>query len=93
MAIGTPISQWCPAEPRGTRLEPELFYGAGRLWIRCHRVVQHGTRQWRSIHGAGIAQVIPTKVAVIVSTPALQTNFSPTSAAFWQQVYLDMATV
>jgi len=30
---------------------------------------------------------------VIVSTPALQTNFSPASAAFWQQVYLDMATV
>jgi len=30
---------------------------------------------------------------VIVSTPALQTNFSPTSAAFWQQVHLDMATV
>jgi hypothetical protein len=43
--------------------------------------------------GAGIAQVYPDNVAVIVSTPALQTNFSPTSAAFWQQVYLDMATV
>jgi hypothetical protein len=43
--------------------------------------------------GAGIAQVYPDGVAVIVSTPALQTNFSPTSAAFWQQVYLDMATV
>jgi hypothetical protein len=42
---------------------------------------------------AGIAQVYPDNVAVIVSTPALQTNFSPTSAAFWQQVYLDMATV
>jgi hypothetical protein len=42
---------------------------------------------------AGIAQVYPDGVAVIVSTPALQTNFSPTSAAFWQQVYLDMATV
>jgi len=40
-----------------------------------------------------IAQVYPDGVAVIVSTPALQTNFSPTSAAFWQQVYLDMATV
>src|SRR5205814_5746599 len=24
---------------------------------------------------------------------ALQTNFSPTSAAFWQQVYLDMANL
>jgi len=42
---------------------------------------------------AGIAQVYPDGVPVIVSTPALQTNFSPTSAAFWQQVHLDMATV
>lgn len=42
---------------------------------------------------AGIAQRYPDQSAVVVSTPALQTNFSPTSAAFWQQVYLDMATV
>lgn len=42
---------------------------------------------------AGIAQRYPDETAVIVSTPALQTNFSPTSATFWQQVYLDMATV
>lgn len=42
---------------------------------------------------AGIAQVYPDGVAVIVSTPALQTNFSPTSEAFWQQVHLDMATI
>ena len=42
---------------------------------------------------AGIAQVYPDGVSVIVSTPALQTNFSPTSAAFWQQVHLDMATI
>jgi hypothetical protein len=42
---------------------------------------------------AGIAQCYPDETAVVVSTPALQTNFSPTSAAFWQQVHLDMATV
>jgi hypothetical protein len=41
----------------------------------------------------GIAQVYPDQTAVVVSTPALQTNFSPTSASFWQQVYLDMATL
>jgi hypothetical protein len=28
-----------------------------------------------------------------LSTPSLQTNFSPTSTAFWKQVYLDMATL
>ncbi len=43
--------------------------------------------------GAGIAQRYPDGVAVVVSTPALQTNFSPTSATYWQQVYLDMAAV
>jgi hypothetical protein len=30
---------------------------------------------------------------VWVNTPALQTNFSPASTAFWQQVYLDMGNV
>lgn len=42
---------------------------------------------------AGIAQQYLDGTPVMVSTPALQTNFSPTSAAFWQQVHLDMATV
>jgi hypothetical protein len=40
---------------------------------------------------AGIAQRYPDQTAVIVSTPALQTNFSPQSVAFWQQVYSDAA--
>jgi hypothetical protein len=42
---------------------------------------------------AGIAQRYPDQAAVLLNTPSLQTNFSPISAAFWQQVYLDMATV
>jgi hypothetical protein len=42
---------------------------------------------------AGIAQRYPDQTAVLLNTPSLQTNFSPTSAAFWQQVHLDMATV
>jgi hypothetical protein len=41
---------------------------------------------------AGIAQRYPNG-PVWVNTPALQTNFSPASTAFWQQVYLDMAQV
>jgi hypothetical protein len=40
----------------------------------------------------GIAQRYPD-APVWVSTPALQTNFSPASLAFWQQVYSDMAQV
>ncbi len=42
---------------------------------------------------AGMAQRYPSGEAVLLNTPALQTNFSPTSIAFWEQVYLDMADV
>lgn len=42
---------------------------------------------------AGIAQRGPGPAGdpVIVSTPALQTNFSPASIAFWEQAYRDTA--
>jgi hypothetical protein len=43
--------------------------------------------------GAGIAQRYPDQTAALLTTPSLQTNFSPTSTTFWQQVYSDMATV
>jgi len=39
----------------------------------------------------GIAQRYNDGSAVQLTTPALQTNFSPTSAAFWERVYSDMA--
>jgi hypothetical protein len=42
---------------------------------------------------AGIAQRYPNGDAAWLNTPALQTNFSPASTAFWKQVYLDMAGV
>jgi hypothetical protein len=42
---------------------------------------------------AGIAQRYPDGAPAWLNTPALQTNFSPASTAFWQQVYLDMAGV
>ncbi len=42
---------------------------------------------------AGIAQRYPDGSPCLVNTPALQTNFSPQSLAYWQQVYLDMATL
>ncbi len=42
---------------------------------------------------AGIAQRYPSEAAVLLTTPSLQTNFSPTSTAFWQQVYQDMAGI
>jgi len=41
----------------------------------------------------GVAQVYPSQAPVLLNTPSLQTNFSPTSTNFWQQVYTDMATV
>ena len=42
---------------------------------------------------AGIAQRYPDGSPVLLNTPALQTNFSPVSLAFWRQVYLDMANL
>ena len=42
---------------------------------------------------AGIAQRYPNGNPAWVNTPALQTNFGPSSTAFWKQVYLDMANV
>jgi hypothetical protein len=40
---------------------------------------------------AGIAQRCPAGDPVLLATPALQTNFSPTSTAFWKQAYRDLA--
>ena len=42
---------------------------------------------------AGIAQRYPNGAAVILDTPAIQTNFSPTSLAYWQSVHLEMAAL
>ncbi|HML15621.1 MAG TPA: hypothetical protein VK419_01295 [Bryobacteraceae bacterium] len=40
---------------------------------------------------AGIAQVGPAGDPILLPTPSLQTNFSPTSLAFWQQAYAEIA--
>ncbi|MGA3186926.1 MAG: hypothetical protein ABSF22_07420 [Bryobacteraceae bacterium] len=42
---------------------------------------------------AGIAQEGPAGDPILLPTPSLQTNFSPTSLAFWQQVYSEMAAI
>ena len=41
----------------------------------------------------GLAQRRTDGTPVVVNTPAVQTNFSPASIAFWTQIYLDMATL
>ncbi|MGA7414197.1 MAG: hypothetical protein WBW33_27245, partial [Bryobacteraceae bacterium] len=41
----------------------------------------------------GLAQRRTDGSPVVVNTPAVQTNFSPESIAFWTQIYLDMATL
>jgi hypothetical protein len=40
---------------------------------------------------AAIAQRYPDNTAVLLNTPAIQTNFSPVAIDYWKQVYLDMA--
>jgi hypothetical protein len=42
---------------------------------------------------AGIAQRSPTGDPILLPTPSLQTNFSPTSLAFWQEVYAELAAI
>ena len=42
---------------------------------------------------AGIAQMGPSGDPILLPTPSLQTNFSPTSLAFWQEVYAEMAAI
>jgi len=49
--------------------------------------LQHGDPSLET----GIAQRYPSGAPALLNTPALQTNFSPESTAFWKQVYLDMA--
>lgn len=39
----------------------------------------------------GMAQRYPDGSAVVLNTPAIQTNFSPTALQYWTQLYLDMA--
>lgn len=51
--------------------------------------LQHGDPD----EDAGIAQRYYNGWPVRLLTPALQTNFSPISTAFWAQVYLDMAVI
>ena len=41
----------------------------------------------------GIAQMGPAGEPILLPTPSLQTNFSPTSLAFWQVVYSEMAGI
>ena len=42
-------------------------------------------------HAAGMAQRYYDGTPVVLDTPAIQTNFSPTAIAFWQEVYVNMA--
>jgi hypothetical protein len=42
---------------------------------------------------AGIGQRYSTGAAVMLNTPALQTNFSPVSRAYWEKVHLEMADI
>jgi hypothetical protein len=42
---------------------------------------------------AGIAQLYPDGSAAWLNTPALQTNFSPASLAYWREVHRDMADI
>ena len=62
-------------------------YGHDAVTTALSMEIQHGDPS----PTVGIAQRYPSQMAVVVNTPALQTNFSPISTAFWQQAYADLA--
>jgi hypothetical protein len=64
-------------------------YGVTNITAAFSTELQHGDPS----EAAGIAQRYPDNTPVLVNTPALQTNFSPESLAYWQQVHLEMAQI
>lgn len=64
-------------------------FGRDAVTIAFSTELQHGDPSV----AAGIAQRYPSGSAVMVNTPALQTNFSPQSTQFWRDVYLEMAQI
>jgi hypothetical protein len=70
-----------------------FFVALGKLGIDAtiafSTELQHGDPS----SAAGIAQVYPSGNAVIVGTPALQTNFSPASTSYWKLVYREAAAL
>ncbi|MBZ5590637.1 MAG: hypothetical protein LAP39_00260 [Acidobacteriia bacterium] len=83
-----------PRMNRAARDWCRSFFGA----LQGYGIAATGAFSMELGHGdrspeAGIAQVYPSGNAVWLNTPALQTNFSPMSTAFWKQAYLDMAAV
>ena len=81
------------SEPRGARLDPQLFRGLKARGIDAAAALslelQHGDPSLE----AGIAQRGPAGDAVLLNTPALQTNFSPASTAFWREAFRDLAQI
>jgi hypothetical protein len=95
-----------PPEPWFVDMEAEpRIHRAARDWHRAYFAALDGygiasTAAFSTelSHGdpsvsAGMAQRYPDGSPVIVNTPGVQTNFSPTSIDYWKQVYLDMASL
>lgn len=95
-----PDAAWC------TDVEARpLFNRAARDWTRSylHALSNYGIPAAAALsmelrHGdpsreAGISQRYPDGSPVWLNTPAVQTNFSPASTAFWKQAYLELATL
>ena len=56
--------------------------------------LQHGARQWEPVRvRRNRTGRTGTAILSYYTTPSLQTNFSPTSLAYWQEVYAEMAGI
>ena len=86
-------------ESGGERLDHELLHGAARIWDRHDGIVEHGVGERGSVGGGGDraegAESWRRRAGspIVLPTPSLQTNFSPTSLAFWQEAYAEIAAI
>lgn len=83
-----------PRINRAARDWSEAFYAAVKSYgmdvtAAFSMELQHGDPSL----DAGVAQRYPNGDPAWLNTPALQTNFSPTSTDFWKEVYCGMADV
>ena len=82
------------AESRGAGLESASYFAALQGYgIDAAASFSMELENGDPSRSAGIAQVGPAGDPILLPTPSLQTNFSPTSLAFWKEVYAEMAGI
>lgn len=95
-----PDAAWCtdvaarPVINRAARdWQRSFFQALARYGIHATAALSMELRHGDPREDTGLAQRYPDGRPVWLNTPAVQTNFSPASTFFWQQAYLELATL